>query len=111
MAGVIKAGQLEARREREQAVAAYERILALDPSDVGALYHKGNALMALGRYDQAEPYYKRSLTIWERVLGPKHPDLAYRSHEFFDSSLAPPFPSRTPPRPTGGWHLVPQSAS
>ncbi len=25
----------------------------------------------------------------------KHPDLAYRSHEFFDSALAPPFPTRT----------------
>eukprot|EP00095_Tigriopus_kingsejongensis_P008521 maker-scaffold81_size397536-snap-gene-0.16 protein:Tk08521 transcript:maker-scaffold81_size397536-snap-gene-0.16-mRNA-1 annotation:"IP15232p" len=24
----------------------------------------------------------------------KHPDVAYKSHEFFDASLAPPFPTR-----------------
>jgi hypothetical protein len=25
----------------------------------------------------------------------KHPDVAYKSHEFFDTSLAPGFPVRT----------------
>ena len=28
----------------------------------------------------------------------KHPHLAHRSHEFFDASLAPPFPTRTSQR-------------
>ncbi len=30
----------------------------------------------LGRYDEAEPLYKRSLAIREKALGPEHPDVA-----------------------------------
>ena len=29
-----------------------------------------------GKYDDAEPLYKRALTIKEEVLGPRHPDVA-----------------------------------
>ena len=29
-----------------------------------------------GRYAEAEPLYKRSLVIWEKALGPEHPDVA-----------------------------------
>ena len=29
-----------------------------------------------GRYADAEPLYKRSLAIWEKALGPDHPDVA-----------------------------------
>ena len=29
-----------------------------------------------GRYTEAEPLYKRSLTIWEKALGPNHPNVA-----------------------------------
>ena len=29
-----------------------------------------------GRYAEAEPLYKRSLTIFEKALGPNHPDVA-----------------------------------
>ena len=28
----------------------------------------------------------------------KHPEMAHRSHEFFDASLAPPFPTRSSQR-------------
>jgi len=35
-----------------------------------ALLHK-----ARGKYDQAEPLYKRALAIWEKCLGPDHPDV------------------------------------
>jgi hypothetical protein len=28
------------------------------------------------QYAQAEPLYKRSLAIWEKALGPDHPDVA-----------------------------------
>ena len=31
---------------------------------------------AQGRYAEAEPLYKRSLAIWERVLGAEHPNVA-----------------------------------
>ena len=29
-----------------------------------------------GRYAEAEPLFKRSLAIWEKALGPEHPDVA-----------------------------------
>ena len=29
-----------------------------------------------GKYAQAEPLYTRSLAIWEKALGPNHPDVA-----------------------------------
>ena len=31
---------------------------------------------AQGKYDQAEPLFKRSLAIREKALGPEHPDVA-----------------------------------
>jgi len=30
-----------------------------------------------GRYAEAEPLYKRALMIYEKALGPEHPDVAY----------------------------------
>ena len=30
---------------------------------------------AQGHYAEAEPLYKRSLAIWEKALGPEHPDV------------------------------------
>ena len=32
--------------------------------------------LAQGQYAQAEPLYQRSLAIWEKTLGPEHPDVA-----------------------------------
>jgi hypothetical protein len=29
-----------------------------------------------GKYAEAEPLYQRSLVIWEKALGPEHPDMA-----------------------------------
>lgn len=29
-----------------------------------------------GKYADAEPLYRQSLAIWEKVLGPDHPDVA-----------------------------------
>jgi hypothetical protein len=31
-------------------------------------------VLEASRYDEAEPIYKRSLAILEKVLGPQHPD-------------------------------------
>ncbi len=31
---------------------------------------------AQGKYAEAEPLYQRSLAIWEKALGPEHPDVA-----------------------------------
>ncbi len=30
---------------------------------------------AQGNYAEAEPLYRRSLAIWEKALGPEHPDV------------------------------------
>ena len=36
----------------------------------------GRALRAQGQYAKAEPLYQRSLAIWEKALGPDHPEVA-----------------------------------
>lgn len=30
-----------------------------------------------GEYDKAQPLYERALKIWEKTLGPDHPDVAH----------------------------------
>ena len=37
-----------------------------------------------GRYAEAEPLYKRSLAIWEKALGPDHPDVALSLNNLAD---------------------------
>ena len=44
--------------------------LALTLNNLAFLYQ------AQGKYAEAEPLYKRSLAIWERTLGPEHPNVA-----------------------------------
>ena len=52
-----------------EALAAYDRALALRPDDPNALNNRGIALRNLGRYDEALADYDRAL-----ALGPDHPD-------------------------------------
>ena len=40
------------------------------------LHHYAVFLSNQGKYGDAEPLYKRALTIREEVLGPRHPDVA-----------------------------------
>ena len=40
------------------------------------LHHYAVFLANQGKYDDAEPLYKRALTIQEEELGPRHPDVA-----------------------------------
>ena len=40
------------------------------------LHHYAVFLANQGKYGDAEPLYKRALTIREEVLGPRHPDVA-----------------------------------
>ncbi len=48
---------------RDEALAAYDRALALDPNDAAAWYNKGVALAALGRRDEALAAYDRALAL------------------------------------------------
>jgi tetratricopeptide (TPR) repeat protein len=41
-----------------------------------SLNNQASELLHAGRYSEAEPLFKRSLAIRERVLGPNHPDVA-----------------------------------
>lgn len=47
------ANALALRGRREDAVVQYDRVLAIDPSNIDALFHRGVALMQLDRTDEA----------------------------------------------------------
>ena len=46
------------------------RSARLGINDLAELYR------AQGNYAEAAPLYRRSLAIWEKALGPEHPDVA-----------------------------------
>ena len=46
------------------------RLARLGINDLAELYR------AQGNYAEAAPLYRRSLAIWEKALGPEHPDVA-----------------------------------
>ncbi len=54
---------LKGLRRLDEAVAAYDRAIALDPAYVAAHYNRGNALRALGRFDEALAGYERALAL------------------------------------------------
>ena len=50
---------------------------SLDFPEAGRLLHKvGGYLNERALYPEGEPLYKRSLAIWEKALGPEHPDVS-----------------------------------
>ncbi len=56
----------------------YKKAAAIE--DENSLYLDAHAtiLWKMGRYDEAEPLYRRALAIGEKTLGPNHPDVATR---------------------------------
>ncbi len=44
--------------------------MATSLNNLAELYH------AQGKYPEAEPLYQRALAIWEKALGPEHPNVA-----------------------------------
>jgi tetratricopeptide (TPR) repeat protein len=54
---------LEGKGEYQDALAYYDRALAMDPSNVSALEGKGAALDNLGEYQDALAYYDRALAM------------------------------------------------
>ena len=54
----------------------YKKAAAIE--DENPLYLDAHATMLwkMGRYDEAEPLYRRALAIGEKALGPNHPDVA-----------------------------------
>ncbi len=45
-------------------------------SSATGLNNLANLYQAQGHYAEAEPLYQRALAIWEKTLGPDHPDVA-----------------------------------
>ncbi len=67
------------------AVEPLRQALALEEKDAGsgesvkigrALNNLANVLHAAGRYADAEPLFRRALAVYEKALGPDHPDVA-----------------------------------
>ena len=74
-----ESGSLRRRRAALQALAGDQRESARSRSSRCRYVaeQSGGALRyQQGRYADAEPLYKRSLAIWEKALGPDHPDVA-----------------------------------
>jgi len=57
-------------------VDLWERHQPEDERSLIALSGLGGLYRAQGQYAKAEPLYERALAIWEKALGPEHPDVA-----------------------------------
>lgn len=74
------ANALFAKQENEKALAAYERVIALDPANVDGYIGRGRTLARLRRYDEALASYGEALK--------RKPDdamaLRYRGHNYIN---------------------------
>jgi len=66
----------EAEKLFKLAVAEGEQFGASDSRLADSLNNLALMYHTQGDYAKAKPLYKRSLAIWERALGPEHPNLA-----------------------------------
>jgi hypothetical protein len=58
-------------------LAIKERLYGTDHEDVAlTLQNLGLLYVSQGQPDKAEPFYRRTLSIREKVMGPRHPELA-----------------------------------
>ncbi|MGH6847493.1 MAG: tetratricopeptide repeat protein, partial [Methylocella sp.] len=70
-------GQLaEGRIDYRSAYQYYEQAAELQPDNPLYLNAAGKIDYVVGRYSEAEPLFQRALAIWEKALGPEHPDVA-----------------------------------
>ena len=68
----------EALALSERALAVFERELGPHHADTaGALLLRGECLVALQRYGEADPLLERALKVRESVIGPVHPLVAH----------------------------------
>ena len=60
-----------------QACAALVEEFGFEFGEVARLFNQAGCYLSdRARYAEAEPLYKRALGIWEKALGPEHPDVA-----------------------------------
>ena len=79
MAGAVKAYQEDLYKDAERALLAAlkeaEHFGPEDPRLATSLNNLGVLYKTQGKYKEAESFYKRSLSIDEKVLGADHPDV------------------------------------
>jgi len=66
----------DAEKSIKAALKEAERFGPQDPRLATTLHNLGELYQVQGKYAEAEPLYKRSLAIREKVLGPEHPYVA-----------------------------------
>ncbi len=80
MADAAKAYQHADYAEAEKlflaALKEAEKFGEQDPRSATSLNNLALLYYAQGKYTQAEPLYQRALVIYERALGPEHPNVA-----------------------------------
>src|SRR5205085_2700699 len=103
------AGPLQRLGQFAAAERLYRRSVeqtALDNSNYPAFINNlAELLQDTNRLDEAEPLYRRALALWEKSLGPDHPDVA--------TTLVRPRPGRGAGRPNAAGRprrAVPASA-
>jgi tetratricopeptide (TPR) repeat protein/tRNA A-37 threonylcarbamoyl transferase component Bud32 len=77
----------EALRLADRSLAILEK---LDPDGLQLVYaneNRGDALIKLGRYKEAEASYKEVLRLFLRQVGPSHPTTAYPLHGIGEARL------------------------
>ena len=60
---------LAAQGNYNGAISFYDKVLSLDPNNIGALYNKGNALVKLGNYNGAMSFYDKVLALDPNNIG------------------------------------------
>lgn len=60
---IVSGNDLEDRGDLAQAIAQYKRAVELDPRHAAALLNLGNGYYACNDFDQAEYYYRQSLSV------------------------------------------------
>ena len=45
-------------------------------ADTSVLWNSQNSYIAQGKLEEAAPLYKRAVAVWEKALGPDHPQVA-----------------------------------
>jgi len=66
----------DAEKSLQAALKETERFRPQDPRLATNLNNLALIYYIQGRYSEAEPLFKRSLAIMEKVVGPEHPDVA-----------------------------------
>lgn len=79
---LVRAGKYELAVVKGKKALALASLKGAEDPDVASTLHKLAKLylakpnVTRERYEEAEPLYKRSLAIWEKSLGPEHPNVA-----------------------------------